>query len=81
MYSPATNPNPPTAKDETDGVTPPPEPEGDMAGIFDGEGDADGQYNDAINVDADQNMEKKQKKARQKSPIKSRWLVPALLIP
>ena len=81
LYSPATNPNPTTAKDQTDGVTPPPEPEGDMAGIFDGEGDADGQNNDAINVDADQNTEddknsKKQKKVRLKSPIKSRWLVP-----
>jgi hypothetical protein len=71
VYSPPTNTNPPTARDQTDGVTPPPEPEGDMAGIFDGEG---------INVDADQNTEKdnnskKQKKVRQKSPIKSRWLI------
>jgi hypothetical protein len=81
VYSPVTNLNPPTAKDQTDGVTPPPEPEGDMAGILDGEGDADGENNDAISVDADQSTEKdkkskKQKKVRQKSPIKSRWLIP-----
>ncbi len=81
MYSPPTNTNPPTVRDQTDGVTPPPEPEGDMAGIFDSEGDADGQINDAVNVDADQitekdNNSKKQKKVRQKSPIKSRWLIP-----
>jgi hypothetical protein len=50
---PATNLNPPTAKDQTDGVTPPPEPESEMAGIFDGEGDADGENNDAISVNAD----------------------------
>ena len=67
VYSPPTNTNHPTTRDQTDGVT------GDMAGIFDGEGDADGQNNDAVNVDADQNMEKdnnsnKQKKVRQKSP-------------
>jgi hypothetical protein len=81
VYSPVTNLNPPTAKDQTDGVTPPPKPEGDMAGILDGEGDADGENNDAISVDADQSTEKdkkskKQKKVRQKSPIKSRWLIP-----
>ncbi len=61
VYLPPTNPNPPC-----------PEPEGDMAGIFDGEGDADGQNNNAVNVDADQNMEKdsnsnKQKKVCQKT--------------
>jgi hypothetical protein len=44
-----------------------------MAGIFDGEGDADGQNNDAVNVDADQNIEKnnnpnKQKKVCQMTP-------------
>jgi hypothetical protein len=39
VYSPPTNTiNPPTVRDQTDGVTPPPEPEGDMAGIFHGEG-------------------------------------------
>ncbi len=50
-----------------------------MAGIFDGEGDADGENNDAISVDADQSTEKdkksKKQKVRQKSPIKSRWLI------
>ena len=41
MHSPPTNTNPPTARDQTDGGTPPLKPEDDMAGIFDGEGDAD----------------------------------------
>ena len=74
MYSPPTN-----LKEQTNGVTPPPQTEDDMVGILDGEGDADGENNDG--VDADQSTEKdkkseKQKKVRQKSPIKSRWLIP-----
>jgi hypothetical protein len=74
VYSPPTN-----LKEQTNGVTPPPQTEDDMVGILDGEGDADGENNDG--VDADQSTEndnksKKQKKVCQKSPIKSRWLIP-----
>ncbi len=43
VYSPPTN-----LKDQTNDVIPPPQTEDDMAGILDGEGDADGENYDGI---------------------------------
>ena len=74
VYSPTNN-----LKDQTNGVTPPPQTEDDMAGIFDGEGDANGDNNngyDGDQITEKDNESKKQKKVHQKSPIKSRWLIP-----